>query len=134
MEYAPIDILEAEDFAHVPCLSTECYASLQRITANVNEASRPSSQSSSRGLPPLKLINCFIQLYFEHFQPFFPLLHQPSFDSSTLAPELVLAVVTIGCRYSKASGSDVCALALSELLKRSLMSLVCIHSIQGNSL
>ncbi|KAH8660856.1 fungal-specific transcription factor domain-containing protein, partial [Tricladium varicosporioides] len=72
-------------------------------------------------LPPLQAMECFVQLYFEHFQPTFPLLHQATFDPSTTPWILVLAVAAIGCRYSMIPESGKCANALQELVRRAIM-------------
>ncbi|KAE9378581.1 hypothetical protein N431DRAFT_307310, partial [Stipitochalara longipes BDJ] len=87
---------------------------------------RPFQKST---LPSFEAFNCFIQLYFEYLQPIFPLLHQPTFNPSTSPWVLVLAVATIGCRYSKASSSKQCAIALNELLRRAIMVTVSFHDL-----
>lgn len=69
-------------------------------------------------------MNVFVQLYFEHFHPIFPMLHQPSFGKGAPRPLLTLAVATIGARYSKLEGANQCALAMTELLRRLTMHLV----------
>lgn len=48
------------------------------------------------------------------------MLHQPTFDPSKTAWQLVLATAAIGCRYSKVPGISKSANVLQELLRRAI--------------
>ncbi|KAH7306129.1 hypothetical protein BKA65DRAFT_485828 [Rhexocercosporidium sp. MPI-PUGE-AT-0058] len=51
-------------------------------------------------LPPLKLINLFIGLFFEHFSPQMPVFHHATINSNTdLPPPLIAAMIAIGAIY-----------------------------------
>ncbi|CAK7215937.1 hypothetical protein SBRCBS47491_002660 [Sporothrix bragantina] len=75
---------------------------------------------TNANLPPFRAMNCFVQLYFEHFQGIFPMLHQGTFNPAHQPWQLVLAVAAIGCRYSKLPGAPQFADALQELLRRAI--------------
>lgn len=48
-------------------------------------------------------ISFYLYSYWESFHPRFSILHEPSFDTSTAEPLLLLAMVIIGCMYSASS-------------------------------
>lgn len=119
----PDSMLEMENFAHVGRLSYEKY---EEIVENVqNHANQPVYRSfGSPVLPSVEVMNCFIQLYFEHFHDTMPFIHKPSFDPSKEHWVLVLAVAATGCRFSQVPRSDLHALKLTELVRRSIMVIV----------
>jgi hypothetical protein len=125
MSKFPVDILEAESFGHVECLSPLVYheisQSMKRNGLGQNSHFRPFQNAN---LPSIEALDCFVQLYFEYFHPVFPLLHKPSFDPSNSPWQLVLAAATIGFRYSKVHYAAVGSNALQELLRRSLAETV----------
>lgn len=116
-------VLEVEDFAHVGRLSREKY---EEVAANLRDhASQPVYRSfGSPVLPAAEVMNSFIQLYFEHFHDTMPFIHKPSFDPSREHWLLVLAVAAAGCRFSQVPRSDLYALKLTELVRRSIMVVV----------
>ena len=109
MSGAPRDVLKAENFPHVQPLGRNNYEKILSIIAQASKERKIFRPFQKSALPSTEAFNCFVQLYFEHFQPIFPLLHQPSFNPSKSSWVLVLAVATIGCRYSKAPSSSRCA-------------------------
>lgn len=119
----PDCVLEMENFAHVGRLSAEKY---DEIVENLqNHANQPIYQSfGSPVLPSAEVMNSFIQLYFEHFHDTMPFIHKPSFDPSKEHWVLVLAVAATGCRFSQVPRSDLYALKLTELTRRSIMVIV----------
>ncbi|ORY86402.1 fungal-specific transcription factor domain-domain-containing protein [Protomyces lactucae-debilis] len=50
-------------------------------------------------LPSARLLNIFVQLYFEHFHPVMSLLHRPNFGASISPSITTLAVIAIGAQY-----------------------------------
>jgi len=129
MDCVHIEILETEDFGHVNSLEAgqtynEIVEGMKRVGEERAIYFRPFLNGN---LPPVEVLNCYIQLYFEHFHPLFPLLHKPSFDPATAEWRMVLATATIGCRYSKVPYSRQGADALQELLRRSLNEAVSIY-------
>lgn len=124
LQGTPQGIFDAENFSHVPQVSQHVYDSISHSidqTSRDQVLFRPFLDSAP---PSLEALNCFVQLYFEHFQPIFPLLHQPTFDPTSAHWILVLAVAAIGCRYSKVKDSAKCATALEELLRRAIQHIV----------
>lgn len=116
-------VLEMEHFAHVGRLSLDKYT---EIVENLqNHADQPIYQSFGNPvLPSPEVMNSFIQLYFEHFHDTMPFIHKPSFDPSKEHWILVLAVAATGCRFSQVPRSDLYALKLTELVRRSIMVVV----------
>lgn len=120
----PDCVLELENFAHVARLSCEKY---DEIVENLqNHANQPVYRSFGNPvLPTAEVMNCFIQLYFEHFHDSMPFIHKSSFDPSREHWVLVLAVAATGCRFSQVPRADLYALKLTELVRRSIMVIVC---------
>jgi hypothetical protein len=117
------DILQAEDFGHVESISQASYDSILQAASRINAGKRLGLST----FPSIRILNCFVQLYFEYFQAIFPVLHQPTFTPSCTHWLEVLAVASIGCRFSKAPGSLRCAQAFSALLRGSIY-----HTVSSN--
>ncbi|KAF2395896.1 hypothetical protein EJ06DRAFT_585630 [Trichodelitschia bisporula] len=113
----PVDILEAENFGHVESIGLRLY---DEITSFI-QASVPGADA---GIPSMEAFDCFVQLYFEHFHPTFPMLHKPTFDPSRAPWQLVLAMASIGCRYSRARLSVECVNAMQELVRRAISRMI----------
>jgi hypothetical protein len=94
------DILVSEYVPHVPPLGIETRAH----TINMLRIELRSSQTEGldKKFPTLRHLDTYMQLYFEHFHHRMPVLHVPTFRTSPKAWLLVLAIVCIGCDYSKA--------------------------------
>ncbi|CVL03644.1 uncharacterized protein FMAN_15078 [Fusarium mangiferae] len=119
------DICDAENFGHVPQISNDVYKIIRTKFEDLNGDSSTSQPFTQTEFPSSTVLNAFIQSYFEYFHPGFPMLHKPSFDpgfneSSWL---LVLAVATIGCRFSLASSPQILFL-LQETLRRSIIRIL----------
>ncbi|KAF4227758.1 hypothetical protein CNMCM8980_002205 [Aspergillus fumigatiaffinis] len=69
-------------------------------------------------IPPARVLNAWVQLYFKHFHPVFPILHKPTFSPATMNPFLVLTVAAIGAHFSELEGSQACQKAMHELIRR----------------
>lgn len=117
------DDIDQEDAAHVQQIDDSHFAVISSIAEKLQH-STPFPAFQRLMIPPAAVMNVFVQLYFDHFHPIFPILHQPSFCNGSPRPLLVFAVATIGSRYSKMQGADECALAMTELLRRLSMYLV----------
>ena len=50
-------------------------------------------------LPSADVLNFLVQLFFEHFQPNFPMLHQPNYKPQESHCIVTLAVLTVGAKY-----------------------------------
>jgi hypothetical protein len=93
-----------------------------RILHGVREISKgfvPFEQSQ-RFVPQLQLLDLFIQLFFERYQPLMPMIHMPTFDPNMCPSFLVLATASIGARYAgdQVPGASIFAQALSETSRR----------------
>lgn len=94
---------ELEDFGHVERLSDESYENLTLWVEMVGLTWVHGTSSLSVEpikLPPLKELNSFTQLYFEYFHNKLPIIHRPTFDPRTSPALLVLAIASIGRRFS----------------------------------
>lgn len=92
-----------DDYDNVPRLSHDPYNAIAACFASVNQDNGFYRSFTTKPLPSQDSMNSFIQVYFEVFQPIFPLLHQPTFDPSQCHWLLVLAVAATGCRFSQQS-------------------------------
>ncbi|KAF4442093.1 C2H2 type zinc finger domain [Fusarium acutatum] len=119
------DICDAEDFGHVPQISTDIYNIIRTKFDDLNGDSSTSQPFTQTEFPSSAVLNAFIQSYFEYFHPGFPILHNPSFDPSSKESNwlLVLAVATIGCRFSLALSPQILFL-LQESLRRSIVRIL----------
>ncbi|CEJ61864.1 hypothetical protein PMG11_10381 [Penicillium brasilianum] len=120
------DILEMDDYAHVSKL-TSGNAILQEMFDFIGQEQQYVLGGVDSEIPDLcdeKSINIFIQLYFEFFHPRFPMLHTPTFNTFNTTWLLVLAVVTIGSRYSRISQAQQYANFFGKYLRRAITSQV----------
>ena len=95
------DILVAEYVPHVPPLGIEMRD--QIVNMLKNELQSAQVEDLDRSFPTTRHLDTYVQLYFEHFHYRMPILHVPTFRTSPKVWLLVLAIVCIGCDYSKAS-------------------------------
>ncbi|KAJ5809236.1 uncharacterized protein N7503_001454 [Penicillium pulvis] len=94
------DILISEDYVHVTKPSNEIYESMRVLYADV---SRSSPEACLPSLPSLDIIHACTQLYFEHFHPCFPILHQGTFEARSSSWLLYLVIAAVGSQYSRLS-------------------------------
>ena len=69
--------------------------------------------------PSLSHFNMFIHLYFEHFSPILPIIHDKLVDINSCWP-LALAMAAIGCQYTQTQEFADCVVPLQEFLRRVL--------------
>lgn len=118
------DFVDIEDIGHVGAITTGQYTNIQQcLNDHERKGLRYYYPLRNAHLPSISVMNCFVQLYFEHFQPIFPMLHPPTFSMADTPWQLVLAFASIGCRYSKAierNSKREWADAFQEFLRRAL--------------
>jgi hypothetical protein len=95
------DILVAEYIPHVPPLGIEMRDHILNMLKN--ELPSVQAEDVDRRFPSLRHLDTYVQLYFEHFHHRMPILHVPTFRTSSKVWLLLLAIVCLGCDYSKAS-------------------------------
>ncbi|KAL4989978.1 fungal-specific transcription factor domain-containing protein [Aspergillus falconensis] len=115
------DILAMEDHGHVARVRQ---GQVTEVLVLITKARCPESFTCDRGVQELlknpHVVNTFVQLYFEHYHPTLPLLHKATFNVTDTPPLLILAVATIGSRFSKVPQAH----ALSSVLRRALRKTV----------
>ncbi|KAF5566883.1 hypothetical protein FPHYL_3573 [Fusarium phyllophilum] len=94
------DILIAENIPHVPPVTEE--TRLYMIQAVKARLSQQEAQGLDAKSPSLRLLDTYMQLYFEHLHPRMSLLHVPTFHAFPETWQLVLGVICLGSRYSQA--------------------------------
>ena len=95
------DVLVAEYIPHVPPLGIEMRHHIVKMLND--ELQSAQVEDLDRKLPTSRHLDAYVQLYFEHFHHRMPILHVPTFRTSPKVWLLVLAVVCVGCDYSKSS-------------------------------
>ncbi|KAF5612501.1 zinc finger rst2 [Fusarium sp. NRRL 25303] len=120
-EIAPEEIDE-EDFAHVDEISSEIADKVTLYAQHMDQHGLWPAFIEVK-LPPTALLNSWVQLYFEHFHPIFPILHKPTFSSPDTHWLLIFTVAAIGAHFSAIKGSQLCHRAMHELIRRQSSSL-----------
>jgi hypothetical protein len=118
------NIWESENLAHVPSLPQQTYDSILSKFQELNTTNSHYNQFVAGDFPSLSACNAFLQLFFEEFNPLFPLIHQPTFDPTTEPWLLILAMVAIGCHYSQHTAAVECADILQEFVHRAFEATV----------
>ena len=124
LQPADLEILHAENYGHTALLSASAYKAVKKGVGEVCALQRISEGIKISLFPPQQAFDSFIQLYFECFERLFPLFHRPSFDPSKSHWIELLALATVGCRYSKSAAARYCTQALSEMLRLSIFHTV----------
>lgn len=85
-------------------LSCETHISMmETVTAPLLEGFCSEKGKLPQSFPPLPVISYFLQLFFVHVQPRFPVLHIPTFDPNTSSSNLLLAMAIMGSKYSESN-------------------------------
>ena len=89
---------------------------LSRYVTEFGTMARPEKADDGEHsfIPSTKLLNHFLQLYFARFHALYPIIHRPTFDTNGAATYLLLALASIGARYSSVPLAQGYAHALSE--------------------
>ncbi|KAG8356174.1 hypothetical protein FVEN_g5993 [Fusarium venenatum] len=79
-----------------------------------------TNEFTSSEFPPLAVLDYCTKLFFEHFNPIFPLVH-PNLTDLNADWILTLAICAIGSQYSATEDIDACVRPLHEFLRRVLV-------------
>ncbi|RAL00895.1 putative C2H2 transcription factor [Aspergillus ibericus CBS 121593] len=74
----------------------------------------------SNYFPDAKILSSFIYLYFDNFQPVYPIFHLPTFDLNKCHWLVVLTLSAIGCHFAGLQEQSECAPAFHEFLRRAI--------------
>ncbi|KAK2765550.1 hypothetical protein FQN54_008404 [Arachnomyces sp. PD_36] len=74
----------------------------------------------SEFFPSLNTITQFVRLYFDSFQPVYPILHIPTFDPNGCHWLLTLSLAALGCQFADFVESKKCATAMHEFVRRAI--------------
>jgi hypothetical protein len=107
------DTLLAEDFCHVEEID---YAAYEHIHHFHQEHERDGCQP----FPSFKMIYTFVQLYFEYFDRCYPFVHPHMMNNDHTSWILLLAIATIGCKYSAIESAEKYAADLQNLLSQAI--------------
>jgi hypothetical protein len=111
------DELDDEDHAHVAHVAEAYYEPVYALSKEMERSGFfPAWQHLQ--IPPARVLNVWVQLYFEHFHPILPINHKPTFIAGKPHCILLFAMAAIGARYSKINNAYACASALHELVRR----------------
>ncbi|KAK6216533.1 hypothetical protein QIS74_06647 [Colletotrichum tabaci] len=110
----------------VQCASGEIFGHVSQISAKAYEALH-AFYVAERGyddllFPDCQLLTAFVDLYFEHFDPHLPFLHQTKMESEDLSWVLLTAVAAIGGQYSEVKDASRITAVLRTLLQRATQS------------
>lgn len=119
------EVLAFEDTCQVKPLER---LAKSRLVELIPVAELPAGRSEAvedclQGIPP-RTFNLFLQLYFEHFDHIFPILHRPTFDPDTCHPMLLAAVVSIGAMYSLIPQSAQFGEMLMKIVNRAIFNVL----------
>lgn len=112
------ELWEPENLARVPTLNRGTYDFIVAQFKNLNTTNNHITQFATGRFPCLSACNAFVQLFFESFNPTLPMIHQGTFDPANEPWQLVLAVIAIGCRFSRVAKAVQCADLLQDLVRR----------------
>ncbi|GLB12221.1 hypothetical protein AtubIFM57258_009501 [Aspergillus tubingensis] len=122
MEGLPIERVDEENFAHVNDVPAAAVEEVHRV-ARIMQGNPTFPPFTELKIPPLPVINSWVQLYFEHFHPVFPILHKPSFCTPGTHWLLIFVVSAIGAQFSGLPHAQTCSRAMHELVRRQSMHL-----------
>ncbi|KAB8235275.1 uncharacterized protein BDW43DRAFT_309641 [Aspergillus alliaceus] len=112
--YGEDDIVIAENLFHVSAVPVETYEKIHSFYETQTGAC-----FKRLAFPDIDRLNCFVQLYFEHFHPQMPFLHPNLFENDG-SWVLVLAVAAIGSQYTRMVMREQYAIVLSGLLREAI--------------
>jgi hypothetical protein len=119
------DILAMEDQGHVARVRQGQMMDVSGLIANAHCLEFLSCDSGVKDLlKNARVVNAFIQLYFEHYHSTLPLLHKATFNVSDTPPLLILAVAAIGSRFSKVPEAHTLSSVLGGTLRKAINIMV----------
>ncbi|KAK9469477.1 fungal-specific transcription factor domain-containing protein [Lipomyces arxii] len=87
-------------------ISQEAHARMLEVLKPISEIKEDNIYFS---LPTMKQ---YLDLYWVHFDPLYPILHRATFDPSVVEPALLISIVTIGMAYSTDREASSLAIAI----------------------
>lgn len=78
------------------------------------------SKFESENFPSVENCNRYLLCYFRSCQTVYPLIHMPLFNPNRCHWTLTLAILAIGCHYSKTRQADQCTAAFREFIRRAI--------------
>ncbi|RKL00746.1 hypothetical protein BFJ68_g12612 [Fusarium oxysporum] len=93
----------------------------EAFTQTCLESSMFHQHYNSADFPSLKLLEYFVKLFFEHFDPVVPLVHPHTTDLNGNWV-LALAICAIGSQYSATADIHACVVPFHEFLRRTLVT------------
>ncbi|KAJ5098205.1 hypothetical protein N7532_005206 [Penicillium argentinense] len=133
MRQVHLDQVDQENFAHVPEIRQDTVDEVTKL-ARAMEYTPTFPPFTDLRVPPAPVINAWVQLYFEHFHPVFPVLHKASFGSAGTHWLLVFAVSAIGAQFSQLPQAHICSRAMNEVVRRQAIYLCEIQNRLGREL
>lgn len=100
------------------------YNEILRVFKRTCTISTHYSQFARGSFPPIGIFSQLVFLYVDNFQPILPFLHYPSLDLSTMHWLLVLALASIGSHYMESEDNDIFIVAMHELTRRAIQTVV----------
>ncbi|OJJ50947.1 hypothetical protein ASPZODRAFT_57307 [Penicilliopsis zonata CBS 506.65] len=70
--------------------------------------------------PSAEVLSRFVHVYFDSFQPVYPIFHLPTFNPNRCHWLVTLAVVAIGCHVADIPETEECTMAFHEFLRRAI--------------
>ncbi|KUL86876.1 hypothetical protein ZTR_05346 [Talaromyces verruculosus] len=107
------DTLLAEDFCHVEEIDYAAYECIRLFQ-------REHERNGRRHFPSFKMIYTFVQLYFEYFDRYYPFVHPHMMNNDHTSWILLLAIATIGARYSAIDFVEQYAADLQDILSQAI--------------
>ncbi|KAH8660049.1 hypothetical protein BX600DRAFT_53336 [Xylariales sp. PMI_506] len=108
-----VDIFWAEDFSYSSRVSMKDYEAVRKFFEE-------QRKSESNNFPSRKALHAFVQLYYEHFDSDFPMVHPSTLGEGDDSWVLLLAMASIGCQYSQIVYREQYMTCLRELLLRAV--------------
>ena len=116
-----LEIAGAEIYGHVDRIPEQGFGKLHDFYRTQQQ-----TPSLSPPLPP-RILHAFVELYFEHFDRRFPVLHKSRLGTSDTPWVLLLATAAVGSHYSEIPQASEYNLVLCELLERAVESLLLVQ-------
>ncbi|KAH8426052.1 uncharacterized protein LDX57_003792 [Aspergillus melleus] len=117
MDHVSHEHIDQENLAHVAEVSTTVADNVTHLARTI-ETQPLFPQFKKLKLPPTPVINAWVQRYFEHVHPVFPLLHKTSFRAPETHWLLIFTVSAIGAQFSTIPQARLCGGTMQEIARR----------------